>query len=181
MAGRDRRVKPVDVRVFFLKKASDPGTVGRDASSLVLMAISRGELGDGGVLERVVAELLFIDHRRIGIFRWAVSGRFRADTAAGLPESAPSAALSVCEPTRLRKLDMVRRKFDVERLEGGAAAGSWSGEGVAGEGVEGGPARGVSWGLRGGFDGGVAAVLTSKGGFAPGAAPCRADGKAATA
>jgi hypothetical protein len=144
-----------------------------------LIAISRGELGDGGVLERVVAELLFIDHRRIGILRWAASGKFRADTAAGFPGSAPSAALSVCEPTRLRKLDMVRLKFEVERLEGGAAAGSWSSEGVAGEEIEGGPARGVSWGLRGGF-GGVAAVLTRRGGFTPAAAPWRADGKAAT-
>jgi hypothetical protein len=69
MAGRERNVRPVAARAFFLKKASELGTVGVDASSLVLMAISSGELGDGGVLERVVAELLFIDHRRTGIFR----------------------------------------------------------------------------------------------------------------
>jgi len=62
-------VKPVDTRGFFLKKASELGTVGCDASSLDLMAISSGELGDGGVLERVVAELLFIDHRRLGALR----------------------------------------------------------------------------------------------------------------
>jgi hypothetical protein len=33
------------------------------------MAISSGELGDGGEFERVVAELLFIDHRRFGVLR----------------------------------------------------------------------------------------------------------------
>jgi hypothetical protein len=134
------------VRDFFLKKASDPGTVGLDASSLVLMTISSGELGDGGVLERVVAELLFIDHRRDGTFRWAASGRFKLDMVALLPGSTTSAALS--EPTRLRKLDMVRLKFEfepkVERLEGGAGLGSWSAtDGVEGVGVEGGAARGA--------------------------------------
>jgi len=58
------------------------------------MAISSGELGDGGVLERVVAELLFIDHRRVGIFL-AASGRFRLDAVALVVGSSPSAALSV--------------------------------------------------------------------------------------
>jgi hypothetical protein len=56
------------------------------------MAISSGEPGDGGVLERVVAELLFIDHRRVGIFRGgAASWTFTADVAdvgAAFPASA---------------------------------------------------------------------------------------------
>jgi hypothetical protein len=131
-----------------------------DASSLVLIAISSGELGDGGVLERVVAELLFIDHRRVGSFLCPVSDKFKADA---FPSSVPSAALS--EPTRLRKLDMVRLKLDVEpkeRLGGCAAGGSWSAaDEAAGAGVEGGAARGVRWGLREAFGGGAADELTS--------------------
>jgi hypothetical protein len=164
-------VKPVDVRGFFLKKASDPGIVGFDASSFDLTAISSGELGDGGELERVVAELLFIDQRRFGIFRWAASGNCKVVL---LAESA--LALSGCDPTRFRKLDMVRLKFEdepkVERLEESAPVGSRSGEGVTGVGVVGAAARGVSWGLLGAFGGVVADVSTTRGGLEPSAAGC---------
>lgn len=183
MTGRERNEKPVDVRVFFLK-ASEPGTVGFDASSLLLMAISSGELGDGGEFERVVAELLFIDHRRAGIFWWAASGKFNADAGALCPGSAPRPALSACEPPRLKKLDMVRLKVDVElkvgRLEGGSALGSWSADGVGGVGVEGGAARGVCCGLLGACGGGVTEVSTTRGGLEPGVVvPGRTEGKAA--
>ncbi len=187
MAGRERSEKPVEVRAFFLK-ASELGTVGFDASSLVLMAISNGEPGDGGVLERVVAELRFIDHRRVGIFLGgAVSCKFGVEEGAPVP-STPKAALSVCEPPRLRKLDMVRLKFEVEpkvdRLEGGAElASSWSAEevGGVGVGVEGRAAVcGVFWGLwRVALGGGVAEVSTLRGGFGPSAVPWRVGGKAA--
>jgi hypothetical protein len=168
------------VRVFFLK-ASEPGTVGFDASSLDLMAISSGELGDGGVLERVVTELLFIDHRRAGIFCCAASGKFSADAGALCPGSAPIAALSVCEP-RLKKLDMVRLKFDVElkvgRLKEDSWLESWSADGVGGVGVFGGTARGVCWGLLGVFGGGVSEVSTTRGGLELGVVPGRTEGKA---
>lgn len=167
-------MKPVDARDFFLKKASDPGIVGCDASSFDLMAISSGELGDGGELERVVAELLFIDHRRFGIFRWAASGNCKVEAVVLLAESAP--ALSGCDPTRFRKLDMVRLKFEdepkVERLEESAPVGSRSGEAVTGVGVVGAAARGVSWGLLGAFGGVVADVSTTRGGLEPSAADC---------
>jgi hypothetical protein len=168
-------VKPVDVRGFFLKKASDPGIVGCDASSFDLTAISSGELGDGGELERVVAELLFIDHRRFGIFRWAASGNCKVEAVALLAaESGP--ALSGCDPTRFKKLDMVRLKFEdepkVERLEESAPVGSRSGEGVTGVGVVGAAARGVSCGLLGAFGGVVADVSTTRGGLEPSAAGC---------
>jgi hypothetical protein len=179
MTGRERNEKPVDVRVFFLK-ASEPGIVGFDASSLVLITISSGELGDGGVLERVVTELLFIDHRRAGIFCCAASGKFSADAGALCPGSGPSTALSV-EAPRLKKLDMVRLKFDVElkveRLEAGSGPESWSADGVGGVGVERGAARGVCWGLLGAFGGGVTEVSTTRGGLEPGLVPGRTEGK----
>lgn len=185
--GRDRKLNPVVARVFFLRKASEPGRVGCDGSSLDsldLIAISSGDPGDGGVFERVVAELLFIDHRRLGTLRWAASGKFNSDALA-LFESGP---LSACEPTRLRKLDMVRRKLvfepKVERLEEVAPFKSCSVAGVAGVGVSGvrldeEGARGVCWGLLGVFLGGEAAVSTTNVGLEPRAAPCRSDGKAA--
>lgn len=80
-----RELSPVDARAFDLaaEKASEFGTVGLDAASLVRIAISRGELGEGGVLERVVAELLFMDHRRLGFFRELDPARFTSD---GPPE-----------------------------------------------------------------------------------------------
>jgi hypothetical protein len=181
MTGRERNEKPVDVRVFFLK-ASEPGIVGFDASSLVLMAISSGELGDGGVLERVVTELLFIDHRRAGIFCCAASGKFSADVGALCLGSGPGAALSVCEAPRLKKLDMVRLKFDVElkvkRLEAVSGLESWSADGVGGVGVFGGAARGVCSGLLGVLGGGVTEVSTTRGGLEPGVVPGRTEGKA---
>jgi len=78
---------------------------------------------------------------------------------------------------------MVRLKFEVEpnveRLEGGAEVKSWSADGVEGAGVEGMVDCGVCWGLCGAFRGDVAPVLTARGGFAPGAVPCWAGGKAA--
>lgn len=81
---RARRLKPVEARAFrFSKNTSEVGTVGVDACSLVLTAISRGELGEGGVLERVVAELLFIDHLRDGVLRWEGSARLTSDVNAG--------------------------------------------------------------------------------------------------
>jgi len=71
LIARERRFKPVEARDFFLRNSSGLGTVGIEACSRVLVdAISRGgELGDGGLFERVVAELRFIDHRRVGGFR----------------------------------------------------------------------------------------------------------------
>lgn len=105
---------------------------------MVFTAISKGELGEGGVFERVVAELLFIDHLREGVFRWEDPGRLTSDTSAewGAP---PIAALSVCELLRLKKLDILRLKLEVEprvdRLERGTGVGSCSDDGVAGIGV----------------------------------------------
>jgi len=150
------------------------------------MAISNGEPGEGGVLERVVAELRFIDHRRTGTFLGgAASCKFGVEEGALFP-SAPKAALSVCELPRLRKLDMVRLKFEDEpkvgRLEGGPEpAGSWSTEGVGGGGVEGrAVAGGVFWGLwRVALDRGAAEVSTLRGGFGPSAVPWRVAGNAA--
>jgi hypothetical protein len=70
---------------------------------------------------------------------------------------------------------MVRLKFEdepkVERLEESAPLWSRSDEGVAGVGVVGGAARGVSWGLLGAF-GGVAEVSTTRGGFELSVAGC---------
>jgi hypothetical protein len=132
---RERRLKPVAARDFFFsaKNTSVVGTVGFDASSFVLGAISRGEPGEGGVFERVVAELLFMDHRRLGTFRWPVSCRLASEAAPGI---GGIAALSVWELARLKKLDMLRLKLDVEprveRLERGTGVGSWSAAGVAG-------------------------------------------------
>jgi len=61
-----------------LRNDSELGSVGFDACSLLRIAISIGDPGEGGefeggVLERVVAELLFIDHLRVGILRWPPS------------------------------------------------------------------------------------------------------------
>jgi hypothetical protein len=90
--------------------------------------------------------------------------------------SGPKTALSVCEPTRLRKLDMVRLKFEVEpkveRLEGGAPVESSLAERVEGVGVDGGAPLGVWSGLLGGCGGGVAAVLTTRGGLELSAVVC---------
>lgn len=175
MCGRWRNVNPVDARDFLPKKAFESGTVGFDASSLVLMAISSGELGDGGEFERVVAELLFIDQRRIVIFRCADSGKLKLDDGALLPESEPpSAVLSVCEPTRFKSPDTAR--VNVDRLEGGAEVGSRSAAGVAGVGVDGGGAARAT-GLLGTFGTGVAEVSTTSGGFGPGVVAGLAVGK----
>lgn len=139
---RERRFRPVEARAFFFsKKASVLGTVGFEASSLDLTAISNGEPGDGGELDRVVAELLFMDHRRLGGFLWP-SSRLVSEA----PLSEPKAALSPsCELVRRKRLDIVRLKepllkFEleprVERRDSGIGAGSsCSADGVAGVGV----------------------------------------------
>lgn len=130
--GRERNEKPVRARDFLLKKASELGTVGVEACSLVLIAISSGESGEGGELERVVAELLFIDHRRMCPFRGTVSDRFKPGTAS----DTPVALLSGWLPTLFSSAEKVRRKLPDEpkvgRLEGGAGVvASWSGVGTA--------------------------------------------------
>jgi hypothetical protein len=62
-------LRPVEARAFFFRNSSELGTVGVEACSLVFAAISSGDPGDGGVFEAVVAELRFIDQRRVGGFR----------------------------------------------------------------------------------------------------------------
>jgi len=130
--GRERNEKPVRARDFLLKKASELGIVGVEACSLALTTISSGESGEGGEVERVVAELLFIDHRRMCPFRGAASDRFKPGTASDIPATLLSGWL----PTLFNSAEKVRRKLPDEpkvgRLEGGARMiASWSGVGTA--------------------------------------------------
>jgi len=150
------------------------------------MAISIGEPGEGGefeggVLDRVVAELRCIDHLRVGSLRWPPSCRLCSEAAVLLPESDGALSLWV---TRFRKLDMLRRRFEllkVGRLEVvGAMANSWSAtDVVVVVGDKAAPAaRGVSWdsemdeaALFGALFGGVAPVSSARGGLEPGVVP----------
>jgi len=174
---RERKLKPVDARAFFFSKnASLLGTVGVEASSFDLIFISRGEPGEGGELERVVAELLFMDHRRVGGLRWSPSPRFVSEVAPSEPNTALLLSVS-CELVRRKILDIVRLKLEldprVERLDSGMELGSCSADGEAGVGVDGfgvGLEKVLLF-LRGGVV--AAVVFSSKGGFVSGTAPER--------
>lgn len=119
LIARDRRFRPVEARDFFFRKSSWLGTVDVEACSRVLVeAISSGgELGDGGLFERVVAELRFIDQRLVGGFRCAPSARLESDVPVlASPSVEVNADLSLIEFefVRRKKLDIVRLKLDVE-------------------------------------------------------------------
>lgn len=77
---RLRRLRPVAARDFLaLRNSSGCGTVGLEGWSPVLVAISSGEPGDGGVLDRVVAELRFMEKRRVGGLRCDASAKFGSE------------------------------------------------------------------------------------------------------
>ena len=91
-----------------------------------------GEDGEGGVLERVVVELLFIDQRRVGILRPSVNCMLTSGAAASPARAISKTALSVAaiEFVRRKRLDIVRLKLLLEdpvrdvRLVKGTDAGS---------------------------------------------------------
>ena len=180
LTARERKLKPVEARAFFFSKnASELGTVGVEASSVDLIFIYRGELGEGGELERVVAELLFMDHRRTGVLRWPPSARFVSEVAPSEPNTALPLLSVSCELVRRKILDIVRLKLEldprVERLDSGMELGSCSADGVAGVGVDGFGVglENVLLFLRGGVVLVAAVVFKSKGGFVSGTATGR--------
>jgi hypothetical protein len=88
---------------------------------LVGFAISSGEVGDGGVLERVELYDLFMEKRLVGFARGPGEGAAEVSRGAvGTP---------TCEVERRKRLLMVRLKLEVDprverRESGGGASGS---------------------------------------------------------
>lgn len=107
---RDLKLSPVDARSFFLELKNSSGTGGArvEGCPRVFDVISREELGEGegGVLERVVFELLFMDQRR--------AGAFFSDAPLQTGSGRANPALSYCEFERRKRLDIVRLKLEVE-------------------------------------------------------------------
>lgn len=108
---RPRRLKPVEERLFFFSKSSGAGRV--PFVDLLVMAISRGEPGEGGELERVVLEDLFIEKRRpLGGGPLVMVEPPREVSEAGAESM--MALVLVCEVERRKRLESERLKLPVE-------------------------------------------------------------------
>jgi hypothetical protein len=129
---RPRRLKPVDERLLFFSKSSGAGTV--PLVDLFVMAISSGDPGDGGELERVVLDDLFIENRRpLGGGPVATDGVPAREMSDGGAESV-TAEEGTFEFERRKIFDSDRLKLPVEprvgRRESGVGGGSCCWDGV---------------------------------------------------
>lgn len=113
LTARPRSEKPVDARFFFLK-SSVVGMVGSALESCACAAISKGEPGDGGLLDRVVAEDLFMENRRPRLLGWAVPFKLVSEAGAVDESASAKSCLPDCEFVLLKMLDTVRRKPPAE-------------------------------------------------------------------
>lgn len=108
LTARPRRLNPVDERLLFFSKSSGAGKV--PLVDLLVIAISRGDPGEGGELERVVVEDLFMEKRR------PLGGGPVAVDDAPPSEVSEAGADSVMPEPMTWELDR-RKRFDKDRLK----------------------------------------------------------------
>ena len=109
LTARPRRVKPVDARFDFLKSRVS-GTADR-----LEVAISSGDEGEGGELERVVLEDWLLEKRRLLLLgRVLLRSVFGWPSSTALPSVSIPKSLPKFELDRRKKLDRVRLKLLLE-------------------------------------------------------------------